>query len=193
VALWVTVLSYPIFAACISLSEPLTVLLIGKRYASAAPILAILAVGYFFQAVLGLNRHSLRALGKVRALLYIEIIATLTTLIAALILVPKFGAIGGAIATSATMIFYSILNTIAFWRFSGNNPLPWHYAKVYLLAAVCAVGLWLVEPLTGIDSILISLLLAGLTSMVVIISCWKLLHFAEIFPEVIHFFRSKRR
>jgi O-antigen/teichoic acid export membrane protein len=193
VALWVTVLSYPIFAACIVLSEPLIVLLLGERYSSAAPILVILAVGYFFQAVLGLDRQTLRALGKVRVLLYIEGISTIAVLIAALILVPKFGAIGGAVATAATMIFYSCMNTIALWRFTGNNPLPWNYAKVYLLAAMCALGLWLVKPLMGVDSILISLLLAGFSSMIVVFSCWKLLHFAEVFPEAMRFFRSMRR
>ncbi len=193
VALWVTVLSYPIFAVCIGLSTPLIVLLLGERYSSSAPVLAILAVGYFFQAVLGLDRQTLRALGKVRVLLYIEAIATIAVLIAALMLVPKFGAIGGAIATSATMIFYSCMNTIALWRFTGNNPLPWLYAKVYLLAAACAFGLWLVRPLIGIDSILISILLTGFTCMIVIFSCWKLLHFAEIFPEAIRLFRSKGR
>jgi len=193
VTLWVTVLSYPVFAACISLSEPLTVLLLGERYASAAPILAILAVGYFFQAALGLNRQSLRALGKVRVLLYIEIVATIIAVITALMLVPKFGAIGAAIATTATVILYSIMNTIAWWRFTGDNPLPWLYARVYLLAAACALGLWLVKPLTGIDSILLSFLLVGITSLIVILSCWKLLRFSEIFPEAIRLFKSMKR
>jgi len=193
VALWVTVLTYPLFAACISLSEPLIVLLIGERYASTAPILAILAVGYFFQAVLGLDRQTLRALGKVRVLLYIEVISTVALLITALMLVPRFGAIGGAIATTSTLIFYSSLNTIALWRFTGNNPVPWDYAKIYLLAALCALGLWLAKSLMGIDSIFMSLLLTVFTSMIVILSCWKLLHFAEVFPEVMHYFKSMRR
>jgi O-antigen/teichoic acid export membrane protein len=193
VTLWVTVLSYPVFAACISLSEPLTVLLLGERYSSAAPILAILAVGYFFQAALGLNRQSLRALGKVRVLLYIEIAATLIAVITALMLVPTFGAIGAAIATTATVILYSIMNTIAWWRFTGDNPLPWVYARVYLLAAACALGLWLVKPLAGIDSILLSLFLVGITSAIVILSCWKLLRFSEIFPEALRLFRSMKR
>jgi O-antigen/teichoic acid export membrane protein len=192
-ALWVTVLTYPVFATCISLAEPLIVLLIGERYSSSAPILVILAIGFFFNAALGLNQQTLRALGKVRVILYIDLIVTLAALIATLMLVPKFGAIGGAIAVTATMIFYSSINTITLWRITGNNPLPWIYAKVYLLAAACALGLWLVQPLMGIDSIVILLLLAGFTSMIVILSCWKLLHFAEIFPEALRLFKSIKR
>ena len=193
VGLWVTVLSYPVFAVCIGLAEPLIVLLIGERYASSAPVLAILAIGYFFQAALGLNRQTLRALGKVRVLLYIEIIATITVVLAALILVPRLGAVGGAISVAMAIMFYSSMNTFALWRFTGNNPLPWDYARVYLVVAACGLGLWLVQPLLGIDSIVASLLLTVGTFMIVIFSCWKLLHFAEVFPEAIRFLKSMKR
>ena len=193
VGLWVTVLSYPIFAMCISLAEPLIALLIGERYSSSAPILAILAVGHFFKASLGLNRQSLRALGHVRVLLYIEIVATVTVCIATLILAPKYGAMGAAVAAGAVMIFYSGMNTIMLWRITGNNPLPWPYARVYLLAALCALGLWLLKPLLGIDSIPVLILLAAASSLIVLLSCWKLLHFAEIFPEAIRFLKSMKR
>ena len=76
---------------------------------------------------------------------------------------------------------------------SGNNPLPWDYAKVYLTMAACALGLWLVKPLAGMDSILASLLLTGLTTVIVIFSCWRLLHFAEVFPEALRFLKSTKR
>jgi O-antigen/teichoic acid export membrane protein len=193
VALWVTVLSYPVFAVCISLAEPLIVLLLGERYSASAPVLAILAVGFFFKAALGLNRLTLRALGKVRVLLYIEVIATVALIIAALLLVPRFGAIGGAIAGAAVMIAYSCMNTLMLWRITGKNPLPWLYTKVYLIAAACALGLWLVRPMMGVDSILLLFLLTGFTWMIVIFSCWKSLHFDEIFPEVLRLIQSMKR
>ncbi|MEH6588767.1 MAG: flippase [Halioglobus sp.] len=192
-SLWVTVLSYPVFATCISLSDPLIVLLIGERYSSSAPILAILAVGYFFEAALGLNRQTLRALGKVRVLLQIEVITIVALLILTLLLVPGPGAIGAAVATSASMILYSCINTFMLWRITGSNPLPWLYARVYLIAAVCALGLWLAKSLLGIDSISASLALAGLTSMIVVLSCWRLLRFAEIFPEAPRILKSVKR
>jgi O-antigen/teichoic acid export membrane protein len=193
VGLWVTVLSFPFFAACISLAEPLITLLIGERYASSAPILAILAVGHFFKSALGLNRQSLRAIGQVRVLLYIEIITTVSVLLAALMLVPRFGATGAAFAAAATMIFYSSMNTFMLWRITGTNPVPWECARVYLIAAVCALCLWVVKPLLGVNSSLVSFLLAGISSIVVLLSCWKLLHVAEIFPEVIRFFQARKR
>jgi O-antigen/teichoic acid export membrane protein len=49
------VLSFPVFAVCIVLAEPLISLLPGEHYASSAPVLAILAAGYFFYSALGLH------------------------------------------------------------------------------------------------------------------------------------------
>ena len=45
---WITVLSFPMFAACFALAEPLTVAFFGAEYADSAPILALLSVGYYF-------------------------------------------------------------------------------------------------------------------------------------------------
>jgi O-antigen/teichoic acid export membrane protein len=193
VGLWVTVLSFPIFALCISLAEPIITLLIGERYANAAPILALLAVGHFFKAALGLNRQSLRALGHVRMLLYIEIVATVAVAIATIILAPRYGAIGAAIAAASIMIFYSGMNTLLLWRVTGKNPLPWSYARIYLTAALCALGLWLVKPILGIESILMLVALTTIASLIVLTSCWKLLRFTEIFPDVVTFLKELKK
>jgi O-antigen/teichoic acid export membrane protein len=183
-ALWVTVLSFPVFAVCIVLAEPLIVLLLGERYASSAPVLAILAVGYFFYSALGLHQRTLRAMGKVKVLLYIEIVSILLLLAAAWELVPGYGATGGAIAAAGSMIIYVFLNSFALWKITGSNPLPWLYARVYLIASACSLGLWLAKSLLGIESTLILMLLVAISSLLVILSCRKLLQVAEMFPEV---------
>lgn len=183
-ALWVTVLSFPVFAMCIVLAEPLIVLLLGERYASSAPVLAILAVGYFFYSALGLHQRTLRAMGKVRVLLYIEIVSILLLLAGTLELVPDHGATGGAIAAAGSMLIYTLMNSIALWKITGRNPLPWPYAKVYLIAAACSLGLWFTRSLLDIESTLILMLLVAIVSILVILSCRKLLQVAEMFPEV---------
>ena len=183
-ALWVTVLSYPVFAVCIVLAEPLIVLLLGERYSSSAPVLAILAVGYFFYSALGLHQRTLRAMGKVRVLLYIEIIAIFLLLAGTLEFVPAYGATGGAVAATGTMIIYAFMNSIALWKITGSNPVPWPYAKVYLVAAACSLGLWLTRSLLDIESTPMLLFLVVITSILVMLSCRKLLQVVEMFPEV---------
>ncbi|HEU5311067.1 MAG TPA: oligosaccharide flippase family protein, partial [Candidatus Eisenbacteria bacterium] len=42
-SMWIAIFTFPVFAFTFSLAEPLTVLLFGERYASSAPLLAIVA------------------------------------------------------------------------------------------------------------------------------------------------------
>ncbi len=193
VGLWVIVLSFPIFAVCISLAEPIIVLLIGERYATSASILTILALGHFLKSAFGLSPQSLRAMGYVRVLLYIEFVSTASLIIMAWLLVPKYGALGGAMASASALIFYGGFSTLVLWRVTGSNPLPWTYSKIYLLAALCAVGLWLSNSVLGIDSVLMSIVLVALSSLVVFASCWKLLRVTEMFPEAAVFLKPFRR
>ncbi|MEX2470970.1 MAG: oligosaccharide flippase family protein, partial [Gemmatimonadota bacterium] len=46
-AVWVAVLTFPLFALSFTASIPLTVFLFGERYAAAGPILTLLAAGHF--------------------------------------------------------------------------------------------------------------------------------------------------
>jgi O-antigen/teichoic acid export membrane protein len=183
-ALWVTVLSFPVFAVCIALAEPLIILLIGERYSSSAPVLAILSIGFYFYSALGLYEGTLRAMGRVQVLLYIEIVSILLLLVVAWELVPDYGVTGAAIAATGTMIIYAFLNCIALWKVTGSNPLPWPYAKVYLIAAACSLGLWFTRSLLGIESTLILMLFVAIASIFVILSGRELLQVAEMFPEV---------
>ena len=50
------VFSFPVFAMTCMSSHAVTVALFGERYASSAPILALLSLGYYFNAALGLQR-----------------------------------------------------------------------------------------------------------------------------------------
>ena len=87
-------------------------------------------------------------------------------------------------AAAGSMIIYAFMNSIALWKVTGSNPLPWSYAKVYLIVAACSLGLWLTKSLLEIESTLMMMILVAITSILVILSCRKLLQVAEMFPEV---------
>jgi O-antigen/teichoic acid export membrane protein len=69
-AIWTAVLSFPVFITCTGLAGPLTRLLFGERYAHAAPLLAVLAVGHFVTAAAGPNGVLLGVLGRVRYVVF---------------------------------------------------------------------------------------------------------------------------
>src|SRR5690606_6629489 len=65
-AIWILIFSFPVFAVTFSLAQPVTIFLFGERYADSGIILAILSLGYYFNAALGFNNHTLRVYGVIR-------------------------------------------------------------------------------------------------------------------------------
>jgi O-antigen/teichoic acid export membrane protein len=109
-AVWITVISFPIFLVTFSLAQPLTVLLFGERYAQSGSIMAVLAFGYYFNAALGFNADTLRVYGKLRYTVAIDFLAMLVSVGLSLLLIPRYGALGAAIGTCGTLVLYNILN-----------------------------------------------------------------------------------
>lgn len=181
--LWIAVLTFPVLAISIGLAEPLVVLLLGEKYASSAPVFMVLALGIYVGATMGLNFRTLRALGKVKVLFYIDIACILMVIGAASIAVPTLGPLGGAIATASTVIFQTLMSGLALWVSTKNNPLPWQYAKIYILVLVCTLILFLPAAL-NFHSLWISIFLVTATILVTVFASRRLLQVSEMFPEV---------
>jgi O-antigen/teichoic acid export membrane protein len=111
-ATWLAVLTFPIFMATCLLAKPTTLLLFGSRYAESAPILAVLSLGCFVNVVFGFSTLLLRVHGNVRAIVSIDLSSAVLALTANLILIPRFGAMGGALATCSTLALQNVLYQI---------------------------------------------------------------------------------
>lgn len=120
--LWIMVLSFPLFAVTTALAGPLTVLMFGAAYADASLLLAVLSAGYYVQAVYGLNGHLLRVLGRIRLLLAADIAGGILLLVAALAMIPKWGALGAAIAAAGGIVVHSHLRSLAVDCVTGTRP-----------------------------------------------------------------------
>jgi O-antigen/teichoic acid export membrane protein len=144
---WILLLTFPVFLAAFALAEPLTVLLFGDRYADSAAVLRWLALGTFVNAVTGFNALSLRVVGRVRALVSIDLLTLAAALGLNLLLIPSFGALGGAMASCGTLIFQ---NAGAQWVLHRDGivgrPLP-----VFLRAAAAAFAL--TSLIVGVDAL----------------------------------------
>jgi O-antigen/teichoic acid export membrane protein len=185
-AAWITVFTFPVFAVSFSLAQPLTVMLFGASYADSGIVLCILSLGYFCHASLGYNALTLRVFGKVRSIFLIDAIAAGTSIAASLILIPRYGAVGGAITTAATLIIHNILLQMALVRTSGISSFHRRYANLYATIVVVATVLlwlqWLMSP-----PIYVGLFLAASGSLLVFWINSTVLDIEETFPELLRF------
>ncbi len=140
-AQWIGLLSFPIFALCVFLSPLAVVLLFGERYEDASALAAIMSVGYYMHAILGVNTLTLQALGESRSLRTVAIAGITTGVVANLLLVPSFGAVGAALATTLTLLAHDLTNAFLVWRKGQVAGPPKGFFKPYCWALGVSIGL----------------------------------------------------
>lgn len=185
-AIWITVISFPIFLVTFSLAQPLTLLLFGERYAQSGLIMALLAVGYYFNAALGFNADTLRVYGRLRYTVTIDFLAMFVSLGLSLMLIPHYGAMGAAIGTCGTLVLYNILNHLGLMFATKINLFQLRYLRVYASIALGTLGLVLFQNLVS-PHIYIGLVLTGLISLSVVLINRKVLSIEQTFPELLRF------
>ncbi len=185
-AVWITVISFPIFLVTFSLAQPLTILLYGERYAQSGMIMALLAFGYFFNAALGFNADTLRVYGRLRYTVAIDFLAMIVSLGISLVLIPRYGALGAAIGTFGTLILYNILNHMGLKFATKINLFQWRYLRVYTSIILGTLGLLFFQILVS-PPIYIGLVLAGLISLIVLVINRNVLNVEQTFPELLRF------
>jgi O-antigen/teichoic acid export membrane protein len=182
-AIWVAVISFPGFAVSFTAAEPLTVMLFGDRYAAAAPILSLLAIGTYVDASAGFNDATLRVAGKIRWLMAVNAGGAFLNVGLNLLLIPRLGALGAGIATGSALLVYAVMKQLCLWRATGVRVLPPGYVRPYGIMALLIAALVIVRLRWGDD---LWIVLAGVTLGVLAVA-WlarSTLSVSESFPEV---------
>jgi O-antigen/teichoic acid export membrane protein len=166
----------------LSLAEPLTTLLFGPRYADAGAVLAILAVGHYVNAALGFNALTLRVQGAVRLIVAVDVASAIANIVASLILIGRFGALGAAIATSGTLVLQNVLYQAGLV----SGPIGWPERRalgVYVQLAIVALALLVIQSLLQLP-FLVGALVAGAASLLVVGLNRATLQLDVYFPEL---------
>jgi O-antigen/teichoic acid export membrane protein len=145
IAAWQALASFPIFLLTFSLAGPLTVFFFGESYADSAPIVAILAVGYYVNACLGQNSLTLRILGRVRFVVVGTLGMAAINLVLLLTLVPPFGAVGAAVSHALSLIGLNVYNQIGLPVAAGLPAFNRTYSRVYVSIVVAALSVALIQ------------------------------------------------
>jgi O-antigen/teichoic acid export membrane protein len=179
-AIWIAVLTFPVFAVTSSLSRPLTMLFFGSRYEESALVLTLLSLGFYFTAALGFNGQSLRIFGKIRYIFITDLVMAAVTICLSFALIPRYGALGAAISTTSTLMMQNVLYQIGVIYHTGAGRFSLAHLKIYAIIALGWAGLLLLPPLS------ISFLVAAFMSVVVFLLSRKLLDIRRMFPELSH-------
>lgn len=183
-AAWMSVLSFPIFAVTFSFAKPLTVFMYGIRYQPSVPVLALLSLASYFNTSLGFNLQTLKVLGRLRFVTVVSVLAVVIDIALNMLLIPRLGALGAALATAAAAIIYNLLLQLGLFLTSKFNAFDRRYLSIYLTVALGALGLFVVQNFTPMN-LYLALPLAAVVSLCVVATTNRKLRITETFPELL--------
>lgn len=162
---WIIILTFPVFVTLVLAPRIYLQLLFTPEFSGGWPVVSILAVGYLINAVSGPEGMILEGLGYTRvtflnSLLMISINAGL-----GILLIPRFGIVGAAIATAASVGLSASAGVIEVWYFEGLHPYNLSTIKLIL----CGGFLYLIFlPLVRFSpsDLLVAIILPVLTPIV---------------------------
>lgn len=184
-SVFLAVFTFPVFAMTGLFATATTVTLFGQRYESSGAVLAAMSLGYYFSVALGFNVFVLQIYGRLRYLVVSNVCVAAVNLALALWLIPRYGALGAAVANAATMIGQNIANQLVlFATMRRHGGARTGYLRPYVVVVLVAGVLALVD--VALDpGILGALAAAVLGSVVVLRLSRRWLHLADVFPELL--------
>jgi O-antigen/teichoic acid export membrane protein len=165
-AVWVGVLSFPLAAIMIAFARPVTVAYAGQRYADAAVPLAVMSLGFFVNASLGLNSSVLQVAGRLRAVTLPNLVGLLIAGGAAVALIPRWGVSGAAVAVASAVVVPQLLKQWAL-RAIGIGATQAAAVRMWIASAVLLAGCAALDRLLH-PNLLVAVLLAGAAALVLL-------------------------
>jgi O-antigen/teichoic acid export membrane protein len=137
---WIFMATLPFFLIFVLFPEATLNVLFGSRYIAAAPVLQILSLGFFIQAILGASSTTLAAMGHVRFIMWSVLVSFIASVVLNIMLIPPLGTVGAAIATASARSLAFILLSVRLYLLAKVHP----FTKNYLKPAIASLVLILV-------------------------------------------------
>jgi len=132
--------------------------------------------------VWGFNGLTLKALNKARHVVACNLVTAATTVILALILIPRYGALGAAITAAVAAVVISLLRQAALRFAVGIEILDIKFLAFYLFIVAAATPLLIVRSVVG-SHLFVGAILAILSMAAVLLVTRRELRIPEVFPE----------
>ncbi len=179
----VAVFSFPVFALTGPLAPNLAVALFGERYADAAPVLALLSIGYYFSVVLGFNTFVLQVCQRIRFLVCVNAFVAVLNVALSLVLVQVYGAVGIAAANMTALVTQNLLAQWALRRALDTAFIDRSYLRCYVAIVLAAAAVWVFRELVD-PGLAFSLVAAAVASFLVLLVSRDAIQLGETFPEL---------
>lgn len=119
---WILILNLPLFLMMLIFPEAIIIILFGEEFLPAVHSLQILSIGSLLMGFVILSNNLLAMLGKSKLILTNLVIVSIINLILNFILIPIYGIVGAAIATS--IVWFTLTIVLLFQLKKYLNIIP---------------------------------------------------------------------
>lgn len=173
---WMLVAAVPIAFGLFSFPD-IALRMFGSEFPAAAGALLILAIGFLTHIVAGLNSSALKALDETRIILLNQVATVVVNIVLNVILIPPYGFVGAAIATTTSFGISNLLHNIVLYRTARIVPLDGKTAVATVTALSSGV---VIARITPIDSLILAMTASLLFALLWAGGC---LHVGLISPD----------
>jgi O-antigen/teichoic acid export membrane protein len=142
-----------------------------------------LSIGYYFNTALGFNAYTIQVTGRLRYLVGVNLFAAALTIGLSILLVPRYGALGVAIANLSALVVQNVLNQLGLRRSIRTGFIDRSCLACYLSILGCAAALWVFQW-TLRPGLVVGLIAATAASLVVLVVSRSAIELEENFPEL---------
>ncbi len=112
VSKWIFYVNFPILLLMVVFAGRILGMTFGPEFVEGYVSLSILSIGFFANSLSFTSERVLAAMGKTKFLFYNSLISVIFNFILNLILIPPYGIVGAAVATTSTLFLLSSLLTL---------------------------------------------------------------------------------
>lgn len=131
---WVFLLTLPIFAVMFLFPEAIIGFFFGSKYVPASSALQILALGFMFHTILGLNGESLITIKDSKFVFFSNGISAISNVLLNILFVPVYGIDGAAIATAVSYFISNALKSLRLYQKTSIHPFTRNYVKSLVIS-----------------------------------------------------------
>jgi len=155
-------------------SDIILSVIFGQEYTAGSTVLIIISTGFLVHVLTGLNGGGLSAIGESRLVMYTSVIAFVPNIILNIILIPRWGIMGAAIATSTTYFFQ---NVSQYYLLQKEIQIKYNWKEIILTSSATIMTYFLyTRLLTSILRIEIN----DLPSLITMIISILVIHFISV-------------
>ncbi|AIJ04925.1 polysaccharide biosynthesis protein [Methanocaldococcus bathoardescens] len=138
---WIFLATLPIFAMMFLFPKAVIGFFFGVKYLEASDVLRILSLGFMFHTFLGLNGLSLIVIKESRFIMVSNTISAILNIILNVLLIPKYGINGAAVATAVSYFIANILTSIRLYQKTKIHPFSRNYVKLLIISFIMLFGI----------------------------------------------------